>query len=358
MLIDKISNLFYGDETAKRYLLNNEAKWDLFLHRYEIWERDELKRKMYGGSPLLAMSAIRDYFTQDQVKIDELKKRIAKSKGEIWIIAGRKGSGKTATGYWLLELAHAAGRECVISGPPQVVPKWAKRVSDPATAPDGSAVFIVEAAIQYGARTSMVATQRDDLTILPILRHSGRIIIAETQSTRAIDVALIRLMDALVLKPEPLYSLDERHPLKFVIDVLRPKFCQQTLIYTGDWFTFIRKQPLPAFWNDDFSMPYRPIHADEEATKYALELADQGYTIAEARRILIARSFNRPIDWWIERLSPEMRRPEEVPIRMQREEEPQHIRDEVLSAKFALPPENKRRPPEVEIGEVFERGTF
>jgi hypothetical protein len=304
---------FVGDEYSKQWMIDNEEIVDCFLERYHDLEWNEIKRKMYNDAPLLTMRAIEDWDTPDEAKIDRIRKMMAEAKGEIWNVFGRKGAGKTATCIWLMELAREAGRECYVSGPPQKIPSWAHRVADPASAPQDSLVYISEAAIQYSSRTSMRADQRDALSIMPILRHSGRLILAESQSSRIIDVNMLRLMDVIVLKPEPLYSFDERHPMRHLMDILKPKTQQETLIFTGSWFTLIRNTPLPKCWDDDLSMPYKPIQGEAEAIQFAQELLDQDYSLAEVRRILIARSFNKPKWWWMERFVYEPQ-PAPVPV--------------------------------------------
>lgn len=303
MLLDAVSGLFYGDETAKFWLLTHEGAWDRFLRRYKFRDRDAIKESMFNSSPTLAMRAIKDSRIPDPRKIENIGKMIAKTMGEIWMIAGKKDGGKTATSYWLLELAHAVGRECCIAGPPQKTPSWCKRVMDPAAAPENSVVYVSEAGIQYSARSSMRAGQRDALSILPVIRHSGRLIIAETQHTRIIDINFLRMMDCMILKPEPMYHFDERSPMAKVMDVLKPQSPKETLFFSGPWFTLIRKQPLPECWSDELSKPYRPIHDEGEALGFAQDLLDLDYSLHEVRRIMIARSFNRPRWWWIDHAS-------------------------------------------------------
>lgn len=257
---------------------------------------------MFNSGPTLGMRAIKDFLISDIKKIERIQRMIAKALGEIWVIMGRKGGGKTATLYWILEQAHKAGRECCIAGPPQKIPSWCQRVMDPAAAPENSVVGVSEAGIQYSARSSMRSGQRDALSILPVLRHSGRLIIAETQHSRILDINFLRLMDCIILKPEPMYHFDERNPMSKVMEVLKPQNPKETLFFNGPWFTLIRHQPLPDCWSNELSMPYKPIHDEGEALRFAEDLIDQDYPLGEIRRIMIARSFNRPKHWWFERL--------------------------------------------------------
>ncbi len=304
-VLDEATNLFVGEVYSRQWLINHESLITLgFLQRYHPIERPEILKTMYENAPEFAMRAVKDWDIPDDEKIKKIQKLVATVSGEVWVTVGRKGSGKTATGYWLMELAHKAGRACYLSGPPQKTPRWVKRVTDPGSAPEGALVYVSEGAIQYSARTTMRGQQRDALSILPVLRHSKRLIIVETQSSRMIDVNFLRMMDVIILKQEPLFSKNERHPLMNVLEILKPKRPQETLFFGGSWFTLLQHQPLPKCWSDDLSLSYAPIANEEEALSYAQDLLDQEYDIGEVRRILTARSFNRPKWWWEEQISP------------------------------------------------------
>jgi len=301
MILDKATQWFLGEDYAKHYLVDHESMIDCFLQRYHPLDLDEIKMKMYSNSPLLSMQMLHDWDTSDETKVEKIKKRIREAKGEVWNVLGRKGSGKTWVCYLLLEWAREVGRECYIACPPMKIPKFVKRVSDPAAAPMDSVVYVSEGAIQYSARTSMVGSQRDAMSILPILRHSGRLVILESQSSKIIDIMLLRMMDGLVLKQEPMYS-DERHPLMNVLQILKPKSVHETLFFWGSDFTYLTDTPRPPCWSEEFSCAWYPIQDENDAIRYGLDLLDDQYHPAAIRRILIARSFSRPLEWWYEAL--------------------------------------------------------
>jgi energy-coupling factor transporter ATP-binding protein EcfA2 len=302
VILDELTGYFIGDQTARLWLMNNEGKVDRYLHRYKYWDRNAIKLMMFIKAPLLAMRAVQDSLISDDQKLERIKRDIAEARGLIYLIFGKKGGGKTATAWLLLELAHEAGRKCYIAGPPQETPKWCERVPDPSYTPEEGVVYIPEAAVQYSARTSMRVDQRDVLSVLPTFRHGGRVAIVESQHSRLLDVNFLRLGDRWVLKPEPLYHFDERNPIGIMLDILKPQNMHETLFFAGPWFTLIKNTPLPKCWSEDLSTPFKPITDEETALKYAAELFDQGYTLREVMRILNMRSFIRPFEWWREKV--------------------------------------------------------
>ena len=208
----------------------------------------------------------------------------------------------TATCWWVLEQAYRLGRKTCIAGPPQKIPSWATRVMDPAAAPEGSVVYVTEAAVQFPARGAMRGGQQDSMSILPVIRHGDRLILWETQHTRIIDINLLRLMDGAILKPGGMYKEEERGPQAHVIDVLKPHVRTQTLFMVGQWFTLLKHQPLPECWSTNLSKSYKPIHDEKEAIEFGVSLIEQDYALSQVRRILLARSFNRPMWWWQEQM--------------------------------------------------------
>ena len=301
MPIDPQSGMFYGEDTAKLWLRDNEGKWDMFLHRHKTPDRPALKKKMYEANPELSMSAVKDFFIPDPKKLERIYKFIETEWGII-IVAGGKDQGKTATCWWVLEKAHLLGRKTCIAGPPQKIPSWATRVMDPAAAPEGSVVYVTEAAVQFPARGAMRGGQQDSMSILPVIRHGDRLILWETQHTRIIDINLLRLMDGAILKPGGMYKEEERGPQAHIIDVLKPHLKTQTLFMVGQWFTLLKHQPLPECWSTNLSKSYKPIHDEKEAIEFGVSLIEQDYALSQVRRILLARSFNRPMWWWQEQM--------------------------------------------------------
>jgi len=303
MRLDEFSGYLVGDAFAQRYLLMNEGKFKFYLQRYHPVDRNHLMYEMYERSPLLAMQAVQDHMLSDTEKWKKIMKDLTSAEGLCVCVPGGKRKGKTVTCWYIAERWHKLGRPVYVAGPPQLMPEWAQRITDPAAAPTDCLIYVTEAAIQYSARTSMSPHQRDALSILPSLAHSGRIVLAEFQHTKIVDVNLIRMADRFILKPEPLVG-EERGSVKDIFRYLRPKTVKETLYFAGSWFTMITDQPLPECWSQGISKSYRAITSEDEAISYALDLIKLDYSLLDVRRALATRSFIRDTWWWEEKLRP------------------------------------------------------
>jgi len=299
-LYEDMAGQFALDPSARKYLVDHEAVWDDMLDKYSVEDRDMIKMKIYTDSPRLGMRALIDYERSEEEKIKMVREGL-KVPGLLWVLFGGKGCGKTFAAWWLLEQAHEMGREIYYSGIPlEAAPEWANFIPNPFQAPMGSALYIPETAITFPARRSMGVYQRDALAALFSLRHGGRILIAETQAARALDIQFLRTMDVAVLKPAPMLALDERDPAMKVIEYLRPSTKHQTLIYGKGWFTML-KQPKAECWCEELSNPVRPITDPEQAIKTARFFHEfHGFPLAYVQRLLSAMGHVKSTEEWAE----------------------------------------------------------
>jgi len=345
MRIEDISGWFVGESYSRRWLILNEGKLKIYLQRYHPAERFHLIYEMLNKASLLAMQAVQDCFLEEEEKWAKITEDILGAEGLVILMSGGKRKGKTASCWSILEKCNAAGKNCVLAGPPQVMPKWCKRVMDPADAPTDCIIYITEAAIQYSARTSMSPHQRDALSILPTIAHSGRVVIAEAQHTRLIDVNFIRLADRFILKPAPLVG-EERSAIKDFARYVKPKTIKEMLYFAGDWFTMLTEMRTPECWKvGDLSHPYKAIKDEMEAITYGEDLWNLGYSLTDIRRALVARSFMKELWWWREKLKhlifAEMPPPENPTVPAI----DQAITDVTIEGGQEITPIERRRPP-------------
>jgi len=117
-------------------------------------------------------------------------------------IAGKRGSGKSALGFRLLENIHArSGRHCYALGVPQkVLPNWITSIEKVEQVKNGGAVLVDEGAIEFSARESMSGRNRELTQLMAIARHKDLTLLLITQNTALIDKNVLRLCDAVVFK--------------------------------------------------------------------------------------------------------------------------------------------------------------
>ncbi len=181
----------------------------------------------------------------------------------ILLIAGRRGSGKSALGFRLLENIHAATkRQCFALGPQQtVLPSWISAVSTLQEAANGSAILVDEAAISFSSRESLQKTNKQLSGLLAVARHKDISLIFVTQNTGMIDKNVLALCDALLLKEGSLLQERfERPALKEVYTLATaalsqiPEESRESHFYVLEGaYEGLCSAYLPSFWSDAIS---------------------------------------------------------------------------------------------------------
>jgi len=186
-----------------------------------------------------------------------------KNDSLIILIAGRRGSGKSVTGFRLLENIYAqTKRPCCAIGPTQsMLPVWIHAVQTVQDAPNHSAILVDEGAIAFNSRNSMSTNNKKLGELLAIARHKDITLILITQNTGMIDKNILSLCDTIIFKEGSL--LQERMERTAIKDLyetankelakvpqeMRNKHCY--IIDSG--FEGLCSTELPSFWNSSVS---------------------------------------------------------------------------------------------------------
>ncbi len=184
------------------------------------------------------------------------------------IIIGRRGSGKSALAYWLLELYRYRALSFVLGMPQQVrklLPEWLGIINDPNDAPQGSTLLVDEAYLRFSARESQKLSNREISRIVNLSRQKRLTLIFVTQQASYIDKHLASALDVLVIKePAPLQTKFERHEINEIVRTAAEKFRVVSgdrrvwsLVYSqaANFFDMLPNS-LPSFWNDRLSRVY------------------------------------------------------------------------------------------------------
>ena len=184
------------------------------------------------------------------------------------IIIGRRGSGKSALAYWLLELYRYRALSFVLGMPQQVrklLPEWLGIINDPNDAPQGSTLLVDEAYLRFSARESQKLSNREISRIVNLSRQKRLTLIFVTQQASYIDKNLASALDVLVIKePAPLQTKFERHEINEIVRTAAEKFRLVSgdrrvwsLVYSqaANFFDMLPNS-LPSFWNDRLSRVY------------------------------------------------------------------------------------------------------
>jgi len=177
----------------------------------------------------------------------------------IVLIAGRRGSGKSALGFRLLENINAkANRPSYVLGVRQaVLPNWIDSVEDLEEVHNGGVVLVDEGAISFSSRESMNKKNKELGKLLAVARHKDLTLILITQNTGMIDKNVLNLCDIILLKEGSLLQEKmERGVMKDIYKSADSEFAKlpqderQKHVYVFDSeFEGVCKVELPSFWS-------------------------------------------------------------------------------------------------------------
>lgn len=192
----------------------------------------------------------------------EFQKRLL-NESLIVIICGKRGSGKSALGFRLLENIHArSNRPCMVLGVRQeLLPGWITTLDDIDHAKNSSIVLVDEAALSFNAREAMKAENKDLGKLMAIARHKDLTLLLVTQNTSMIDKNILNLCDTIMLKEGSLLQLRmERSVLKEFYqqaetafeDIPKEERKRYAFVYDDD-FEGLCLVDLPSFWSANIS---------------------------------------------------------------------------------------------------------
>ena len=190
-------------------------------------------------------------------------------------ILGRRGAGKSATAYRLLELLRDRAAPCVV-GPEslkRLLPEWVGVVATLEEAPFNSVVLVDEAYLLFHARASSSARGRTIGSAINLSRQRNQTLIFVVQEAKQLDVNIVSQLDTIVIKELSELSVEfERREFKAFTTQARLAF----LTVVGDkrrwsWirsdragFTGLLSNELPSFWRPSLSRAFAEV--DRTAT--------------------------------------------------------------------------------------------
>lgn len=194
-------------------------------------------------------------------KYEDFKNRL-KNSSLIILITGKRGSGKTALGFKLLETL-SGKRKAYYLGKGKL-PRFIKKVENIKDVKNSSVVLVDEAAISYSSRSSMKKENKILGELMAIARHKNLSLIIITQNSAMIDLNVMRLSDTLIFKEPSL--LQSRFERKSILDLFKKAEEHFKKIETlerkkyfyviDDEFEGILDFDLPKFWSEKISKSF------------------------------------------------------------------------------------------------------
>ena len=192
---------------------------------------------------------------------EDFKNRL-KNYSLIILITGKRGSGKTALGFKLLDSLRDK-RKTYYLGKGRL-PNFIKKVSDIKDVKNNSILLVDEAAIAYSSRSSMKQSNKILGELMAIARHKNLSLIIITQNSAMIDLNVMRLSDTIIFKEPSL--LQSRFERKSILDLFRKaeeqfkkiesKYRKRYFYVIDDEFEGILDFSLPEFWSDKISKSF------------------------------------------------------------------------------------------------------
>jgi len=231
----------------------------------------------------------------------------------IVLIIGKRGSGKSASSYRILELFRFGPKPYVVGVPASkrhLLPNWISIVSTIEEVPDGAIAIVDEAYIHYHARNSAAQESKEMSKIINLSRQRGQTLIFISQEARQIDINIVSSANVIILKDPGLLQLKfDRPELNPLAIKAREAFATISgdkrpwnYVYSPDAdFSGLIKNDLPSFWTPGLSRIFagevNPVPDNSkpriaqtltllEKTQKAQEMKEQGVSIREIARTL------------------------------------------------------------------------
>jgi len=202
-----------------------------------------------------------------RAELNPLYSDIVNKKSVIGVVTGRRGSGKSAFLYRVAEFYHEyTGDTPYVLGFPEekrsLLPSYFELIEDvdDMTVAAKSYVVVDEGAIFLFARNFQSDINRFFSNLLSISRHYDMSILVATQSLALIDINILRMIDALVIRK---YS---KLAIRFERTEVQPLIWRAQryvrgrpdlgYVYGYD-FEFVIRNRLPGFWSEEISKIWR-----------------------------------------------------------------------------------------------------
>lgn len=183
----------------------------------------------------------------------------------IVLVLGKRGSGKSALAYGLLELFRYRLTPYVVGLPEtarRLLPDWIGCAQCLDGVPPNSVAVVDEAYLPYHSRESLSKASRKMSRILNLSRQKGLTIIFVSQEARQVDKNIASSADVVIFKDLGILQLEfDRRELKTVatqakqsLETVRGDKRKSSYVYSPDAdFAGLLENSLPTFWNRKLS---------------------------------------------------------------------------------------------------------
>ena len=181
------------------------------------------------------------------------------------LILGKRGSGKSALAYWLLEMFRYQLLPYVVGVPVEAkrfLPDWISIAPSLEDVPPKSIVLIDEAYLRYHARGSMAAASIEMSRMVNLSRQRGQTLLFVTQEARQVDRNIASSASVVIFKEPSSIQLEFERPelrqpaqeAQAQFGILRGDKRSWSYVYAPDTdFKGMVESRLPSFWTAKLS---------------------------------------------------------------------------------------------------------
>ena len=184
------------------------------------------------------------------------------------LIIGKRGGGKSALGYRILELVRNHGEPYVVGLPAKahkLLPDWVGTMDRLDDVPPKAVVLVDESYLQYHSRATMASEGRDIGSLINLSRQKEQTLLFIVQEARQLDINIVSQMDVLAVKElSDLSEGFERPQLRILTDKARAAF--RTIQRDHRRWTWVYSEPsgfeglmsneLASFWTPRLSRAF------------------------------------------------------------------------------------------------------
>jgi len=183
----------------------------------------------------------------------------------IVIVLGKRGSGKSALGYKLLEYLRYTATPYVVALPQEarkLLPDWIGMAASLEDVPPKAVVLVDEAYISYHARSSMAAEAKAMSQLVNLSRQREQTLVFVSQEARQVDKNITSSANVVILKDLGILQVEfDRRELNKIATEARQTFATITgdkrkwgYMYSPDSnFMGLVESSLPTFWSEKLS---------------------------------------------------------------------------------------------------------
>ena len=191
------------------------------------------------------------------------------------LIIGKRGGGKSALGYRILELLRTHGEPYVVGLPAKarkLLPDWVGTMERLDDVPPKAVVLVDESYLRYHSRATTAPEGRDIGSLINLSRQKEQTLLFIVQEARQLDVNIVSQMDILAVKElSDLSKGFERPQLRTLTDKARAAFStvqrdyrQWTWVYSEPaGFEGLVRNEVASFWTPRLSRAF--VHTSSQA---------------------------------------------------------------------------------------------